>query len=131
VSQVFRTYLDQVYASGRRGEVTLDGQNIFLYQPIPGSGDEVDVAFGVGTTTTFDPVGPVEPVALPTGEVATTTHLGDYSGLADAHAAVIEWCRATGRALTGIRWEVYGHWRDDQPPRTDVYYLLTSPASQH
>jgi hypothetical protein len=47
------------------------------------------------------------------------------SRMGDAHAAVIAWCRANGRALTGTRWEIYGHWSDDPARvRTDVFYLL-------
>jgi hypothetical protein len=41
---------------------------------------------------------------------------------------VIEWCEANGHTRTGVRWEVYDHWRDDQDPaafETAVYWLLT------
>jgi hypothetical protein len=32
---------------------------------------------------------------------------------------------ASGRALAGPRWEVYGDWRDDPAElETEVYYLL-------
>ena len=73
----------------------------------------------------FAPVGEVQPVDLPVGEVAVTTHWGDYSRLGAAHSAVIEWCRSQGHRLSGTRWEVYGHWTDDPSKlRTDVYYLL-------
>ena len=121
----FREYLDQVYAAGRAGAVKLDGQNIFLYQRVPDRPEQVDVAFGVGTLQPFAGAGNVQPVDLPVGEVATTTHWGDYSGLGGAHHAVIEWCRANGYRLSGTRWEIYGHWTDDPSKlRTDVYHLL-------
>ena len=121
----FRRYLDQVYAAARAGEVHLDGQNVFLYRNAPGGPPEADVAFGVGVTAPFVAVGAVEPTSLPVGEVATTTHWGSYAKLHAAHAMVVEWCRLQGRRLTGTRWEVYGHWTDDEARlRTDVFYRL-------
>jgi effector-binding domain-containing protein len=65
------------------------------------------------------------PLETPSGPAATTTHVGAYSGLPDANAALREWCRANGRAIAGPSWEVYGHWDADPAKlRTDVYYLL-------
>jgi hypothetical protein len=121
----FRVYLDQVYAAARAGAVHLDGQNVFVYRTAPDLPDHVDVAFGVGVTAPFGKVGAVEPTSLPVGEVATTTHWGSYGNLGAAHHAVIEWCRAHDRRPTGTRWEVYGHWTDDESQlRTDVFHLL-------
>jgi hypothetical protein len=46
-------------------------------------------------------------------------------GLAAGHEAVVAWCRANGHALTGTRWEVYDHWRDDPDSfETSVCWLL-------
>ena len=125
VPNMFRRYLDQVYTTARTGVIELDGQNVFLYTDAPGRPGEADVAFGVGVKTPFVAVGNVEPTSLPVGEVATTTHWGSYAQLGAAHHAVVEWCRANGRQLAGPRWEVYGHWVDDETKlRTDVFYLL-------
>ena len=119
----FAEFLNEVYTAGRRGAVVLDGQNIFVYRDGPDG--VADVEFGVGTTAPFAPVGPVQYTALPAGEAAATTHWGDYAGLRNAHAAVLEWCRREGRQCAGPRWEVYGHWNDDPSQRrTDVYHLL-------
>lgn len=125
VPNAFRRYLDQVYAAARAGAVQLDGQNVFVYRDATGRPDDADVAFGVGVTAPFAAVGAVEPTSLPLGEVATTTHWGSYAELAAAHDAVKAWCRTHGRRLAGPRWEVYGHWTDDEAQlRTDVFYLL-------
>src|SRR5690348_13785014 len=85
VPSVFRRYLDQVYAAGRAGLVALDGQNIFVYSDAPDQPTFADVAFGVGVTAPFVAVGAVEPTALPVGEVAATTHWGNYAQLGAAH----------------------------------------------
>jgi effector-binding domain-containing protein len=129
VSETFPKYLNQVYAAARDGVLQLDGQNIFVYRNAAGSANEVDIEFGVGVSAPFSPIGSVQYSHLPVGEVATTTHWGDYARLGEAHAAVLAWCRANERALAGPRWEIYGHWSDDVPARrTDVYYLL-QPAT--
>ena len=123
VPRRFAHYLDQVYAASRAGGIRLDGQNIFVYRAGPVGA--TDVEFAVGVTAPFEPVGSVRPSALPVGEVATTTHWGDYAGLGDAHGAIVGWCAAHGRERTGTSWEVYGHWSDDPAQRrTDVYHLL-------
>lgn len=125
VPREFGRYLDQVYAAARSGAVKLDGQNIFVYRDAPAGPAEVDVEFGVGVTAPFAAAGAVEPTSLPVGEVATTAHRGSYAKLGAAHHAVIDWCREHGRRRAGPRWEVYGHWTEDESRlRTDVYYLL-------
>ena len=123
----FKRYLDQVYAARASG-IRLDGQNVFVYRDAVDEPGRLDVEFGVGVTEPITAVGDVRPVELPVGEVATTTHRGAYTGLGAAHEAVLSWCRAHARALAGPRWEVYGHWTDGEPPRTDVYYLLRPVA---
>ena len=126
ISEIPRRFADllgEVYSAARGGALTLDGQNIFVYRNA--AGGAVDVEFGVGTSGPFAPIGRVVPSATPSGEIATTTHWGDYSGLGGAHDAVVAWCKANARQLTGTSWEVYGHWSDDPATRrTDVFYLL-------
>lgn len=125
IPRTFRRYLDDVYAAARAGAVHLDGQNVFVYHPVPDRPTEMDVAFGVGVTAPFTAVGAVEPTPLPVGEVATTTHMGSYAKLRAAHGAVVEWCRTHGRRRAGPSWEAYGHWTDDEDSlRTDVFHLL-------
>lgn len=66
---------------------------------------------------------------LPAGRVATTTHFGPYARLGDAHAQVRQWCAEHGHRLSGVCWEIYGHWEeswnaDPSKIRTDVFHLL-------
>ena len=129
VPRRFAEYLDRVYAASRAGDVQLDGQNVFVYRTVGGAHETgmADVEFGVGVTAPFASVGAVHYAALPTGEVAATTHWGEYAGLGAAHRAILAWCEAQGRKLAGPRWEVYGHGSDDPARRrTDVYYLLSA-----
>jgi len=89
----------------------------------------IDVEVGVEMMSPFDEGGDVVRSATPAGVAASTVHHGPYQTLGDAHAAVREWCAAHGRQLTGVNWEIYGHWQpewDDDPSRirTDVFYQV-------
>ena len=69
---------------------------------------------------------------LPAGRVATTTHFGPYAGLGEAHDAIRRWSADNGHSLTGICWEIYGHWEeswnaDSSQIRTDVFHLRQDP----
>jgi effector-binding domain-containing protein len=129
VPRSFARYLDQVYAAARAGAVQLDGQNVFVYRDVQDRPNEADVAFGVGIKAPFEQVANVQPTIVPGGPVAVTTHRGSYASLGAAHSAVIEWCRARGHRLAGSRWEVYGHWTEDEAQlRTTVYYMVQPVA---
>ena len=42
-----------------------------------------------------------------------------------AHQAVLHWCAAQRREITGERWEVYGDWHEDPAQlQTMVFYRL-------
>lgn len=102
-SSSFADYLNQVYAAGRSGAVVLDGQTIFVYRGGIDTGGDMDVEFGVGVKAPFSSTGAVSYVETPAGEVATTTHWGDYATLGDAHTAVIAWCASHDRERAGPR----------------------------
>ena len=129
VGQEFGRYLDQVYSAGRSGAVQLDGQNVFIYRGATGNTLKVD--FCVGAKAPFAAVGTVVPLETPAGQVAMTTHVGDYARLGEAHTAILDWCRrGQGRTLAGPSWEVYGHWDPDPAKlRTEVFYLLADPRT--
>ena len=116
--------LDEVWAYVRGAGVQA-GRNVMLYLD-----DVPTVEVGVELDGTFvAPTGRVVASALPEGRAATTVARGAPSreGLAAAHAAVVEWSRTNDHELTGTRWEVYDHWRDDPDSfETAVYWLLAS-----
>ncbi|MES2306503.1 MAG: GyrI-like domain-containing protein [Gemmatimonadota bacterium] len=128
VGQEFGLRLDQIYAAAKAGAVQLDGQNIFIYRSATPTTLSVD--FCVGVTAPFTAVGEVQPLQTPSGPAAMTTHVGDYSRLGEANAAIHEWCRANNRSIAGPSWEVYGHWSNDPAElKTEVYYLLKEGES--
>ena len=68
----------------------------------------------------------VRVLQLPAGRAAMTTHIGVYTEVMDAHAAVHDWCRRNNVDATGINWEVHEALPDDPAQRqVDVYYAVT------
>ena len=87
---------------------------------------EINLEVGVelDASASFPEDGEVVRSVIPGGVVATAVHVGPYHQLHEAHNAIRTWCEGHRCALAGPCWEIYGHWHDDQEPRTDVFYLL-------
>jgi effector-binding domain-containing protein len=128
VGEVWRPALDQVWAFLRtQPGLRTDGHNIFLYH----HGDSMKADFGVEVTREFAASGEVRPVRTPGGEAAMARHVGSYDGLAEAHKAIHEWVRESGRGLAGTSWEIYGDWNEDPAKlETWVMYLLAENANE-
>ncbi len=116
--------LDEVWGHVR-GNGVQAGRNVMVsLDDVPNVEVGVELEDGLAESS-----GRIVGSALPRGRAATTVARGAPSpeGIAAAHAAVIEWCDASGHARTGVRWEVYDHWRDDPDSfETAVYWLLAS-----
>ncbi len=107
----------QVSVVGRHVAVYLDGQ--------------INLEVGVELDGPFAGHDEVVISTTPPGPVATTTHLGPYHLLHEAHEAIRRCCANNGYTLAGPNWEVYGHWKDEwnrDPSKitTDVFYLLVA-----
>jgi hypothetical protein len=114
-----------------------DVWSVIKSQRVAGAGRHVTVyldqnfnlEIGVELESPFGGFGEVIGSSLPACSVVTTTHLGPYPQLADAHQAIQQWCAAKQLELAGPCWEIYGHWldewnRDPSKIRTDIYYPL-------
>jgi effector-binding domain-containing protein len=111
---LWRMLLDDVWAFLRATPgLRADGHNVMLYRDGLSKG-EVAVEVGVQVTKSFVAAGRVVPSTLPAGEAATTVHRGTPKEIGAAHDAVLAWCTAQRRELTGVRWEIYG----DPDPQT-------------
>jgi effector-binding domain-containing protein len=116
---LWRTLLDEVWAFLRAAPgLRADGHNVMMYRDGLARG-EVAVEVGVQVTKSFNAAGRVVPSTLPAGEAAVTVHTGKISEIGAAHDAVLAWCAAQRRELTGVRWEIYGD-PDPQTGRFDV-----------
>src|SRR5438552_2588788 len=115
-----------VWSVVRQQKIAGAGRHVALYWD-----DQINLDVGVELETPFAGHGEVVGSATPAGAVATSTHLGPYDRLHEAHRAVLRWCADRGYELAGPNWEIYGHWMDEwnsDPSRirTDVFYLLKS-----
>jgi effector-binding domain-containing protein len=114
----------EVWQFVRSAQVPHPGRHLALYLGCDG-----DIEVGVEVAGPFEGDGQVFRSCTPAGRVATAAHLGPYSRLGETHAAIQKWCADHGHRLTGISWELYGHWTDDVTQlRTDVFYLLQGPG---
>jgi effector-binding domain-containing protein len=121
--QLWGELLGEVWAH-LRGSGLSTGRNVMLF-----TDDLPHVEVGAEVGSWFDANGRVVPSTLPGGRAARAVARGAPSPalLAGAHAVVREWCAAHGYPLTGVRWEVYGHWLEDQDPavyETEVFWQL-------
>ncbi len=119
----------EVWSFIRLAGLPRPGRHLALYLDAQGS-----VEVGAEVSEPFAGNERVHCSQLPDGRVATTVHLGPYPRLADAHAAIREYCAKAGHRSSGVSWEIYGHWEeswnsDPSKIRTDVFYLLDDPKS--
>ena len=95
-------------------------RNVMLYKD-----DRPSVEVGVLAAGPFEGAGSVISSELPGGKVATAIHRGDYAQLGRTHEAILRFIDEQGLERAGVRWEIYGHWREE--PRelaTEIYWLL-------
>lgn len=51
--------------------------------------------------------------------------MGSPAGIRATHDAIVAWCAEHGLVTTGVRWEVYGDWQEDESRfETVVRWLL-------
>jgi effector-binding domain-containing protein len=114
----------EVWSFIRAAGLPRPGRHVALYLNKQGA-----VEVGAEVSETFDGNDRVQCSQLPSGRVVTTVHFGPYPRLSEAHTRIRQWCAEHGHSLTGISWEIYGHWdeswnADPSKIRTDVFYLL-------
>lgn len=127
IGRVWKPALDLVWEFLRRHEgLHTDGHNCFIYHHPAERGAPMDIDFGVQVIRSFESEGEIICTETPAGEVAMTTHVGDYEKLAAAHEAIHSWRIANGRVFAGRSWEIYGDWTEDTTKlETQVVYLLS------
>ncbi len=101
-----------------------DGPAIVVYDA-----DGVAVAAGFPVPEPIEGDRHVVPLQLPEGEIITTTHVGPYSTLPEAHAALRRAAGELGRELGPLLWEEY--WSPPETPptatRTVICWMLENP----
>lgn len=117
--RLWKVLLDEVYT-------VVDGKtNVMLYRD-----DVPHVEVGVLAPEGFVPRGRVVASALPAGRVARAVHRGPFTELHATHRAVLDWCAEHGHALSGVRWEVYGHHHPDPAQlETEICWALATGST--
>jgi len=123
LSKFVRAACGEVWSFARSAGLPKPGRHVALYL------NDGSVEAGAEVFEKFSGNDRVQCSLLPAGRVATTVHLGPYARLGAAHAAIREWCAQQGHRLSGVSWEIYGHWlerwnTDPSKIRTDVFHLL-------
>jgi effector-binding domain-containing protein len=102
------------------------GRHVALYL-----NGNIDLEVGVEAEGAFPEQGQIVRSQTPAGLVAAAVHFGPYQQLGASHDAIRAWCASEGHRLTGLNWEIYGHWQpawntDPSGIRTDVFYQVGS-----
>ena len=85
VGTAWKPALDLVWEFlGRQKGLRVDGHNCFLYHQLASGGGAMEVDFRVQVVRRFEGEGVVICTETAAGEVAMTTHVGSYAGLAAA-----------------------------------------------
>ena len=126
ISSTIRRLLDAVWPVLRsQGEHLTTGHNVVIYRPSANTGLSLEA--GVEISGDFTPTDVVYESATPAGRVARVAHIGPYSQMQTAYAALDEWARAHGEPRAQLSWELYGDWTEDPNAlRTDIFYKLSS-----
>jgi effector-binding domain-containing protein len=102
-----------------------DGHNVFLYQHVENPEDGMPIDFGIEVSRRFEAEGEVRCVETPAGKAASTVHVGPYTALPLAHAALHVWCRKNGHQIGTRSLEVFGPWSYDSSNLvTTIQYVL-------
>jgi effector-binding domain-containing protein len=119
LSNVLIASLDKVYAFLNERQIGGRGCNVVIYEGAS------NMIAGVEIAGAFEPSGEVSAYATPAGRAATAQHVGPYREMGRTNDAIVSFCRESNLRLSGVSWEVYGDWEEDESKLlTDVFYLL-------
>lgn len=99
------------------------GMPFSIYYSMPGETVEFECAMPVASPMAG--TDRIRPGELPSGTVATVTHLGPYENLPRTWMAITQWVQDQGLEHAGAPWEVYvtdpGAEPDSSKWRTDIF----------
>ena len=122
VPEQFMPLLNKVWAVVRTLGVEPIGRNVALYRFRDGG---LDLEIGVEVGAAFETAGDVVASTTPAGRSLRTLHTGSYNGIRQATDAVIAFARTNALATTGLSWEIYGDWNEDESKlQTWIHFQL-------
>ena len=100
------------------------GMPFSIYHSMEGDSVELECGMPVGSPLAGTPR--VQAGELPSGTMATVTHMGPYEGLPQTWGALAAWISSQGLEPAGAPWEVYvtdpGAEPDQSKWRTDIFF---------
>jgi effector-binding domain-containing protein len=81
IARAWKPALDQVWAFLKSAGELNPRHNLFLYHHPERRNEPMNIDFGVQVACSFEAAGGVRCIETPTGEVATTVHVGPYDRL--------------------------------------------------
>ncbi|MFM8772288.1 MAG: GyrI-like domain-containing protein [Actinomycetota bacterium] len=113
---------EQAFGALAREAIPVDDKPFARYEMVYGG---FRIEAGLPCPPDLDLDGDVHTITLPGGTAAVTTHVGAYSDLAAAYAAIEQWFATSGHRPTGAPWETYLDGPEDPIPRTTVTWPCT------
>ena len=99
------------------------GNNYVLYDQFSQDGMRLRVGFPVAER--FQDTPQVKCLQFEGGRAVQTQHIGAYKSLIITHQKIHDWCAEQSLEESGLSWEVYGDWHNDETIlKTDVYIGL-------
>ena len=114
----------EVYAHIQQHGQQPAGMPFSMYHSMVGG--TVDFEPGIPVASPLEGAGRVQAGELPSGTVATVTHMGPYEALGQTWVALMEWIGSQDLQPAGPPWEVYvtdpGKEPDQSKWRTDIFF---------
>ena len=128
IAKALAEELGRVFLHAQRNGAAITGQPFARYLDWGPGVLTLEIGLPVATAVDAASAADIRNETLPGGPVATTTHMGAYDKLNDAHAAVQVWIEEQKLRAAGAPWEVYVTDPADVPDpaswRTDLFWPL-------
>jgi len=126
ISQAFSQAIQQVGECLQSSGATMSSMPMAVY--LQWRVSDCDLAAGCQAAGTVTLAHGCEWLDLPPGPHAFASHFGPYDTLVETHQAVMDWCAANGKTMSGPCFEAYptdpGKELDPAKWQTDVYYPI-------
>jgi effector-binding domain-containing protein len=124
VPRVLLSGLDVVWAFIRSKQLQ-HGHNVALYRKL--GGQAVELTCGVQVAARFSDEGEIVCTKTPSGDWATSTHVGPYDRMGVTYDTIGTWAAQSGYRLAGTNLEVYGDWHNDPAQLETKLHMLIEP----
>ena len=131
LGQVMGPLFGEVYEYVQQSGGTPASMPFSIYHAM--EGDSIELECGMAVVSPMPGTDRIRASELPSGTVATVSHMGAYDELPKTWTALVEWIGSQGLAPAGAPWEVYvtdpGAEPDQSKWRTDIFFPVHGPEA--